>query len=118
MKQVTIIIRPERYGQTKTALEQEGFGALSMLNVLGRGKNPVVCSAGDGSRIEDGEGSHRFMTKKMIMVYINDEDEKRFCEAVIKVNQTGQPGDGKIIVSPVKRSIRVRTGEENENALV
>lgn len=118
MKKAVIIIRPERYRQTKEVLEQEGFSAFSVMNVLGRGKKPVEFSAGDGS-YNNGVGSyHRLMTKKMIIIYLNDEDESRLSGTVIKVNQTEQEGDGKIFVLPVKRSIRIRTGEENEDALV
>lgn len=118
MKKAMIIIRPERYRQTKEALEQEGFSAFSVLNVLGRGKKLVEFAAGDGSKINEMDNYHRLMTKKMIIVYINDEDEDRLCETVINVNKTEQEGDGKIFIIPVKRSIRIRTGEENEDALV
>lgn len=113
-----IIIRPERYRQTKEALEQEGFVAFSVMNVLGRGKKSVAFASGDGSHKDETGSYHRLMTKKMIIVYINDEDEIRLSRTVIKVNNTGQEGDGKIFVLPVRRSIRIRTGEENEDALV
>ncbi|MDR3602700.1 MAG: P-II family nitrogen regulator [Desulfosporosinus sp.] len=113
-----IIIRPERYRQTKDALEAEGFSAFSAMNVLGRGKKLVEFSAGDGSSDSKPDSYHRLMTKKLMIVYINDEDESRLSEIVIKVNQTEQEGDGKLFVIPVKRSIRIRTGEENEDALV
>lgn len=118
MKKAMIIIRPERYRQTKEALEQEGFSAFSVMNVLGRGKKSVEFSAGDGSCNNEASSYHRLMTKKMIIVYINDEDESRLSGTVIKVNKTEQEGDGKIFVLPVKRSIRIRTGEENEDVLV
>lgn len=118
MKKVMIIIRPEKYRQTKEALEKEGFSAFSVMNVQGRGKRSVEFSAGDGSNSDGTERYHRFVTKKLLIVYINDEDERRLSETVIGVNKMGQAGDGKIFVSPIKRSIRIRTGEENEDALV
>ncbi|MHB8125202.1 MAG: P-II family nitrogen regulator [Desulfitobacteriaceae bacterium] len=118
MKKAMIIIRPERYRQTKDVLEQEGFSAFSVMNVLGRGKKLVEFSAGDGSHNNETGSYHRLMTKKLIIVYINDEDESRLSGTVIKVNKTEQEGDGKIFVLPVTRSIRIRTGEENEDALV
>lgn len=118
MKKVMIIIRPEKYRQTKEALEQEGFSAFSMLNVRGRGKQQVEFSAGDGSPNNKNDCGHRLMTKKLISIYINDEDESRLSRTVINVNKTDQQGDGKIFVLPLKRSIRIRTGEENEDALI
>jgi len=117
MKKVMIIIRPERYRETKEALEQAGFSAYSVMSVLGRGKKLVEFLAGDGSHDNQTASYHRLMTKKMIMVYINDEDERLLSETVIKINKTDQEGDGKIFVVPVTRSVRVRTGEENEDAL-
>ncbi|MBF0566976.1 MAG: P-II family nitrogen regulator, partial [Nitrospirae bacterium] len=39
-------------------------------------------------------------------------------EAIIKANQTGRPGDGKIFVCPVEEAIRVRTGETRTDALL
>lgn len=120
MKKVMIIIRPERYRQTKEVLEQEGFYAFSAVNVLGRGKKSVGFSAGDGSHTQTEEtvNYHRLMMKKMLIIYIADEEENRLIGTVTQVNQTEQAGDGKIFVLPVKRTLRIRTGEENEDALV
>ncbi|ADY55154.1 nitrogen regulatory protein P-II [Syntrophobotulus glycolicus DSM 8271] len=118
MKKVMIIIRPEKYRYTKEILEQEGFDAYSVVNVLGRGKKQVEFSLGDEIHSTGDKNDHRLITKKLITIYINDEEEEKLCSTVIRSNQTEQAGDGKIFVVPVKRSIRVRTGEENENVLI
>ena len=39
-------------------------------------------------------------------------------DTIIKTNQTGKPGDGKIFVTDITDSIRVRTGETGDMALV
>jgi nitrogen regulatory protein P-II 1 len=46
-----------------------------------------------------------------------DDDVERCIEAIIETAQTGKIGDGKIFVSAVERVIRIRTGEENEDAI-
>lgn len=117
MKKAVIIIRPHLYRKTVDALEQKGFYAFSAITVLGRGKKRVEFSVADGSQLSDA-GIHRFMTKKMLLVYINDDDEKLLVDTVMKSNQTGQQGDGRIFIIPLKRAVRLRTGEENEDVLV
>jgi len=118
MKKAVIIIRSNLYRKTVEELEKKGFYAFSSVNVLGRGNMRVEFSIADGSLLNDIKGTHRFMTKKMIIVYINDDDEALLAETVIKLNRTGQQGDGKIFIIPVNRAVRLRTGEENEDVLV
>ena len=46
------------------------------------------------------------------------DDQVEDClEAIIDTAQTGKIGDGKIFIYDVERAIRIRTGEENEDAL-
>ena len=51
------------------------------------------------------------------MMIVPDDRVSDLVSAIIKANQTGSPGDGKIFVSPVVDTIRVRTGEEGEAAI-
>ena len=50
--------------------------------------------------------------------YVPDEDVSEVVQAIIEANKTGKPGDGKIFVLPVGDSVRVRTGEKGEKAIL
>ena len=50
-------------------------------------------------------------------ILIRKEDVERCIEAIMNTAQTGKIGDGKIFVTPVERVIRIRTGEENQEAI-
>lgn len=118
MKKVIVIIRPNMYNQTKEALEAAGFNAFSSVNVHGRGKAAVSFTAADPSEKKEQADFHRFMAKKMLIIFIRDEDEERLIKTVMTINSTKNSGDGKIFVIPVKESIRIRTGERQDEALV
>ncbi|MCP4325383.1 MAG: P-II family nitrogen regulator, partial [Alteromonadales bacterium] len=57
-----------------------------------------------------------FLPKVKIELVVKDEDVDRCIEAIMGTAQTGKIGDGKIFVMPVERVIRIRTGEEDDEA--
>jgi nitrogen regulatory protein P-II 1 len=58
-----------------------------------------------------------FLPKVKVELIVADEQVERCIEAIMKTAQTGKIGDGKIFVYEVERVIRIRTGEENEEAV-
>jgi len=127
MKEVMAIIRMNKINKTKEALALEGFNALTCRKVLGRGKKKVdyelIKDLLSGGEIESpqiaetiSEG-HRLVPKRLITLVVNDDEVKKAVETIISVNQSGNPGDGKIFVLPIFDAVRVRTGETAENAL-
>lgn len=58
-----------------------------------------------------------FLPKVKLELVVQDDDVERCIEAITKSAHTGKIGDGKIFVTPVERVIRIRTGEENEEAV-
>ena len=58
-----------------------------------------------------------FLPKVKLEVVVPDELVDQCIEAIIETAQTGKIGDGKIFVYNVERAIRIRTGEENEDAI-
>jgi nitrogen regulatory protein PII 2 len=117
MKKAIIIIRPNCYRKTIESLKEAGFNAFSSVNVQGRGKKSVMFTAADDSE-NSGTNIHRFMTKKMIVIYLNDIDEKAIVNTVLSTNKRGNEGDGKIFIIPLQTALRIRTGEKNEDAIV
>ncbi|MBI2884711.1 MAG: P-II family nitrogen regulator [Candidatus Omnitrophica bacterium] len=113
MKEVLAIIRPERWGPTKTRLQRLRLSACTQSRVLGRGK-------GRGLRREPGPGTSadiRYLPKRMISWIVEDQHVDALIQAILEVNQHGQLGDGKIFVLPLDDAVRIRTGERGGDAL-
>ncbi|WP_420266624.1 P-II family nitrogen regulator [Candidatus Magnetominusculus dajiuhuensis] len=140
MKELTIIIRRHMVAITKKALEELGYPSMSIQSVDGRGKQKGVINKNIdfGDEMRDGLSAgvrlvptpsvyaleHKlskpvlYVPKKMLTVVIPDGMVESAVRAVITANQTGSPGDGKVFVSPVELSVRVRTGERGEEAIL
>lgn len=117
MKQVVIIIRPNMYYATKEKLDEKRFFAMSTKEVLGRGKRGTHFMTIDGQEL-DHELDDSMVAKKMIEIFVRDEDVDRLIETVLEVNHNNKFGDGKIFVLPTEDCIRIHTGEKGDNALV
>jgi nitrogen regulatory protein PII 2 len=123
MKEVMAVIRMNKINDTKRALNDAGITSFTATGrVLGRGKGLVdyrilhgaeegapeaIAQLGDGPRL---------VPKRLITVVVSDDYVERTVEAIIKTNQTGNSGDGKIFVLPILEATRVRTGETVEGA--
>lgn len=118
MKEVMAVIRMNMINKTKEALSAAGITSFTATGrVLGRGKGTVdvtlVKGAEDGSaealaRLKSGP---RLFPKRLLLVVVPDALAPAVVDAIISVNTTGNPGDGKIFVLPVKDAARIRTGE-------
>ena len=58
------------------------------------------------------------VAKRMIDMFVRDEDLQKLIDTVVEVNKTNHAGDGKIFVLPVNDAIRVRTGEKGIEAIM
>lgn len=127
MKEVIAIIRMNMINKTKEALSLAGIPSMTCRKVHGRGKKKVnyelISDLLAGSEVESptvaeaiSEG-HRLIPKRLITLVVNDEEVKTVVDTIIKVNQTGNAGDGKIFVLPVEDAVRVRTGETGVEAI-
>jgi nitrogen regulatory protein PII 2 len=123
MKEVTAIIRMNMMNKTKRALADVGVVSLTARKVMGRGKGKVdyllLKGAEEGyeEAINQLAPGPKLIPKRMLTIVVPDEMVDRAVKTVVQVNQTGNPGDGKIFVSPVLDAFRVRTGESGEVVL-
>jgi nitrogen regulatory protein PII 2 len=124
MKEIIAIIRRHRLPETKAGLLGIGVPALTMVSVEGRGKQKGLPGWNyelDPTLTEDEEKNTgiimRFIPKRMIYTVVEDEDVPKVVETIIRTNQSGHIGDGKIFVCPLEDAVRVRTGENGEQAL-
>lgn len=137
MKEITAIIRRDKVPVTRTALEGLGHAAMTLYSVEGRGKQKGIIQEfdpemkpeyGSDVRLVETPSAYArehtltkavsFIPKRMLRVVVPDGAVGGAVEAIISVNQTGYPGDGKIFVTPVDRSVRIRTGERGEAAIL
>ncbi|MDI6644564.1 MAG: P-II family nitrogen regulator [Methanobacteriaceae archaeon] len=121
MKEITAIIRPNKMTATKDVLTALGFPAMTAHRVMGRGKQKAII--GEVSfeiqkkELLKEEGTMRYIPKRLISLIVEDEDVSLVVEAIMRVNQTGNIGDGKIFVSPIEEAVRVRTQEQGVKAI-
>lgn len=121
MKEVMAVIRMNKINDTKRALNEAGISSFTATGrVQGRGKGMVdyrvLHGAGEGAEeaIDQlGEGP-RLVPKRLITVVVSDDWVEKTVNTIIKTNQTGNAGDGKIFVLPILEATRVRTGETVE----
>ena len=102
MKMIRAVIRPEREEEVIGGLLEAGFPALTKLDVLGRGRQ---------KGIQVGTVSYDELAKTMLMLVVDDEKVPAAVEAIRQGGLTGNPGDGKVIISPVDEVYTIRTGE-------
>ena len=125
MKDIMAIIRVNKMNQTKKALEEAGITSMTATGrVLGRGKGNVDYRILNGAKEGQEEAiaqldtnGPRLIPKRLITVIVPDNLVKKTVDAIIKANQTGKSGDGKIFVLPVLESYRVRTAESGDKVL-
>lgn len=121
MKEITAIIRPKKITKTKEVLDLLGFPAMNAVRVMGRGKQKAILNEINfeinETNLTEAEGSMSYIPKRMLSLVVPDEDVSLVVEAIMKVNHTGQIGDGKIFVTPIDESIRVRTMETGDKAI-
>ncbi|HKK32512.1 MAG TPA: P-II family nitrogen regulator [Desulfomicrobiaceae bacterium] len=124
MKEIMAIVRIDKMNKTKQALTDAGVSAFFAHEATGRGKGLVNSMLLEGAEqgVEEavallGEQG-RLYPKRVVTVVVPDEQVETVVSAIIEINKTGRPGDGKIFVSPIPDAVRVRTSETGEKAIL
>ena len=112
MKLLTIITRPENLDAIKQAFSEAGFGGMTVTEVKGYGKQKGIVETYRSS-----EYLVDLLDKVKIEVLLRAEDVQRAVDLAVEKAQTGQIGDGKIIVCPVESVVRIRTNEQDIEAI-
>ena len=111
MKKLEAIIKPFKLEEVRDALTALGIEGMTESEVRGFGRQKGHTEIYRGS-----EYTVDFLPKIKIEVVLPDEIIDRAAQAVISAAKTGKIGDGKLFVLEVERAIRIRTGEEGEEA--
>ena len=112
MKLIEAIIRQEKLDAVKIALEASGYFGMTVSEVNGRGRQ-----GGLTLQWRVGEYKVDLLPKIKVEIVVLDEDVARILNAITTAARTGEMGDGKLFVLPVENAVRVRTGEEGDNAI-
>lgn len=104
---VEAIILPERLEKLLAALEEKGFVSMTVSDVVGRGEQRGIKLRYNGraERVE-------LLPKVRIELVVCDYEVDFLIETITQAVRTGNIGDGRIFVSPVARSIKLRSGED------
>jgi nitrogen regulatory protein P-II 1 len=112
MKKIEAIIKPFKLDEVKEALQDAGIQGLSVVEVKGFGRQK-----GHTELYRGAEYVVDFLPKVKIEVVLADDQVDGAIQAIIAAAKTDKIGDGKIFVSDVSHAIRIRTGEEGDEAL-
>lgn len=112
MKKIDAIIKPFKLDDVKEALNDIGIQGMTISEVKGYGRQK-----GHTEIYRGAEYVVDFIPKIKIEVVVPEEMLNQTVETIQESANTGKLGDGKIFVTSVERVIRVRTGEENEDAI-
>ncbi len=112
MTKIEAIVRHFKLEDVKNALLEKGITGMTVTEVrgFGRQKGHAETYRGTEYRVD-------FVPKVKLETVVDDSKAQIAIAAIVKVAQTGQIGDGKIFVSEVVESIRIRTGEAGGEAL-
>lgn len=112
MKKIDAIIKPFKMDDVREALAEAGINGMTVTEVKGFGRQK-----GHTELYRGAEYNVDFLPKVKLEVVVANEQVELAVEAIMKTAQTGKIGDGKIFIYDVERVIRIRTGEENEDAV-
>jgi nitrogen regulatory protein P-II 1 len=112
MKLITAIIRPDRLSAVKEALFAAGVRGITIGRVSGHGGQAGVTEQYRGNQF-----MVEFHDKIELKIAVSEGFVQPAIDAIVHAARTGNIGDGKIFVQPLERVVRIRTGEEDTEAL-
>lgn len=112
MKKIEAVIKPFKLDEVKEALQEVGVQGLSVIEVKGFGRQK-----GHTELYRGAEYVVDFLPKVKIEIVLDDDMVESAIEAIVSAAKTEKIGDGKIFVTAVEQTIRIRTGETGSDAL-
>src|SRR5947207_3540561 len=106
MKLIKSIVRPNKVDEVKAALEKLQISGMTVTEVRGHGRQKGHTAVYRGQ-----EYNVSLLPKMSIETVVSDEIVEQAIQAIIQAARTGQIGDGRVFVTPVSASYKIRTGE-------
>ena len=112
MKKIKAIIKPFKLDEVRDALQEVDIAGVTVTEAKGFGRQK-----GHTELYRGAEYVIDFLPKSKMEIAVSDDLLDQAIEAICKAAGTGQIGDGKIFVTNLEQSIRIRTGETGNEAL-
>ena len=112
MKRIEAIIQPFKLDDVREALKGVGVDGMTIYDVRGHGRQK-----GHTEIYRGAEYAVNFLPKIKVEVAVSSDDAAKAVEAIGAAAKTGQIGDGKIFVSGIEHTVRIRTGETDASAI-
>lgn len=112
MKKLEAIIKPFKLDEVRDALTNIGIQGMTISEVKGFGRQK-----GHAELYRGMEYVVDFIPKVKIEIIVPDRMVAETITVLEQASRTGKIGDGKIFITPVEQSIRIRTGERGEEAI-
>jgi nitrogen regulatory protein P-II 1 len=112
MKKIEAIIKPFKLDDVREALAEVGITGMTVSEVKGFGRQK-----GHTELYRGAEYMVDFLPKVKLEIVVNEDVAEQCVDTIVETAQTGKIGDGKIFITDVERVIRIRTGEEDEEAV-
>lgn len=112
MKLITAVIKPFKLDDVRDALHEIDIHGMTVTEVKGYGRQK-----GHTEMYRGAEYVVDFLPKLKIEVALSAEMVDSAVEAIVNAAQTGKIGDGKIFVTSIEQTVRIRTGETGNEAL-
>ncbi len=112
MKKIEAIIKPFKLDEVKDALNDIGIVGMTISEVRGFGRQK-----GHKELFRGSEYVIDLLPKVKIEVVVNEDMTDRVVDTIMKTARTGNIGDGKIFISTLDATYRIRTGEEGQSAI-
>jgi len=112
MKMIKAVLKPFKLDEVKDALTNMGVSGLTVAEVRGHGRQK-----GHTELYRGNEYQVDFVPKVELTTVVDADQLDAAVDAIINAARTDKVGDGKIFVMDVERTIRIRTGEEDSDAL-
>lgn len=112
MKRIEAVIKPFKLEDVKDALTEAGITGMTVSDVKGYGRQQ-----GHSELYRGAEYVVDFLPKIKLDLVVREDQVDEVVSLIAESARTGKIGDGKIFVSPIEKIIRIRTGEEDEEAI-
>jgi nitrogen regulatory protein P-II 1 len=112
MKKVEAIIKPFKLDEVKDKLHEIGIQGITVTEVKGFGRQK-----GHTELYRGAEYVVDFLPKIKLEIILSDSQVEDVVNAIIKAAQTGRIGDGKIFITNLEETVRIRTGERGNEAI-
>ncbi len=112
MKLITAVIKPFKLDDVRDAMTKVGVKGMTAYEVRGYGQQKGKSEVLGGSDYQV-----TFLPKIKVEIAALDKNVNKIVKAIQGSANTGKVGDGKIFITPIERTVRIRTGEEDDQAI-